>query len=111
MAPRQRRRSTLQQPANRIVVPVRFAAWLAGDLGASLEAMLARGLAPVPASRVSRLPRALLVEAGEEAGPLLEAVRRACGDLEASCEATYPAFYREMGPVWTGTLQAVFAHP
>ena len=28
---------------------------------------------------------------------------------EADVEEAYPVFHHEMGPVWTGTLQAVFA--
>lgn len=92
---------------SRIVVPVRYAAWLSGDLGRSLERSL-RVAIGVPDARVSRLPRALLVEADEEPGVLLEAVHRAALSLESSVQQAYPVFHHEMGPVWTGTLQAVF---
>lgn len=99
-----------KQPAirTRIVVPVRAAAWLSGDLGKSLERTLARAL-DVPGASVARLPRGFLVEAAEAPGPLLEAVHRAALALEEGVAAAYPVFHHEFGPVWTGTLQAVFA--
>lgn len=96
------------QPNSRIVVPVRYAAWLSGDLGRSLERTLQRSLDDLPRVKVTRLPRAFLVEAPEAPGPLLEAVHRAATDLESGAAAAYPVFHHEMGPVWTGTLQAVF---
>lgn len=93
---------------SRIVVPVRYAAWLSGDLGRTLERTLQHALDPLEEVKVSRLPRGFLVEANEAPGPLLEAVHRAALDLERGVEAAYPVFHHEMGPVWTGTLQAVF---
>jgi hypothetical protein len=90
------------------VVPVRYAAWLAGDLGRSLERTLQNALEGFAEARVSRLPRGFLVEASEAPGPLLEAVHNAAVDLEAGVAAAYPVFHHEMGPVWTGTLQSVF---
>jgi hypothetical protein len=96
---------------SRILVPVRYAAWLNGDLGRTLERTLQHALDPLDAVRVRRLPRGFLVEANEEPGPLLEAVHRAAVELEQGAEAAYPVFHHEMGPVWTGTLQAVFAPP
>ncbi len=96
------------QPNNRIVVPVRYAAWLSGDLGRSLERTLQRNLHALADVKVTRLPRAFLVEAPESPGPLLEAVQRATVELEQGAAAAYPVFHHEMGPVWTGTLQAVF---
>lgn len=92
-----------------IVVPVRYAAWLAGDLGRTLERTLQAALAPAAEARVSRVAKGFLVESPEAAGPLLEAVHRAARELEADVQAAYPVFHHEMGPVWTGTLQAVFA--
>jgi hypothetical protein len=104
-------RSQHASPSNatKIVVPVRYAAWLAGDLGRSLERTLGSALAPHMEVRVSRLPRGFLVESMEAAGPLLEAVHNAALELEAGVEAAYPVLHHDMGPVWTGTLQAVFA--
>lgn len=99
----------MASPANKIVVPVRYAAWLAGDLGRSLERTLQAAIAPHAEARVSRVPRGFLVESPEAPGPLLEAVHRAALQLEAGVEVAYPVFHHEMGPVWTGTLQAVFA--
>ena len=93
-------------PSCRIVLPVRYAAWLSGDLGRSLERTLQRALGGD--ARVTRLPRGFLVEAHEAPGPLLEAVQRAAVELEHGAAAAYPVFHHEMGPVWTGTLQAVF---
>ena len=98
-------------PTSKIVLPVRYAAWLSGDLGRSLERTLQHALDPLEDVKVSRLPRGFLVEANEDPGPLLEAVHRAALDLERGVEAAYPVFHHEMGPVWTGTLQAVFEPP
>jgi hypothetical protein len=93
----------------RILVPVRYAAWLAGDLGLDLTTQLQNGLGTVPALRITRLPRGFLVEADESMGPLVEQVAVAMGDLENGVQEAYPMFHAEMGPVWTGTLQAVFS--
>jgi hypothetical protein len=96
-------------PATKIVVPVRYAAWLAGDLGRTLERTLQSAIESYTPARVSRLPKGFLVESPEAPGPLLEAVHHAALALEAGVEEAYPVFHHEMGPVWTGTLQAVFA--
>lgn len=96
---------------SRIVVPVRYAAWLSGDLGRALQRTLQHALDPLEDARVTRTPRGFLVEASEAPGPLLEAVHRAALDLERGAEAAYPSIHHEMGPVWTGTLQAVFEAP
>jgi len=94
--------------SSKIIVPVRYAAWLSGDLGRIVERSLRQALGPLPRVRVSRMPRALLVEAAEAPGPLLEAVHRAAIDLERGVEEAFPVFHHELGPLWTGTLQAVF---
>jgi hypothetical protein len=101
--------TAIEEPS-KIVVPVRYAAWMAGDLGRALERGMAKALQGVPRVRVTRLPRALVVEADEAPGPLLEAVHRAAVELERGVEAAYPVFHHELGPVWTGTLQSVFPH-
>jgi hypothetical protein len=106
MAPRQHNPAI--QANARIVVPVRYAAWLAGDLGRTLERTLQHALDGVDDVRVSRMPRGFLVEAPEDPGPLLEAVHRAALDLEEGAAAAFPVFHHELGPVWTGTLQSVF---
>ena len=98
-------------PTSTIVVPVRYAAWLNGELGKTLERTLQHALDPLDQVRVSRLPRGFLVQANEDPGPLLEAVHRAALELEEGVEAAYPVFHHELGPVWTGTLQAVFERP
>jgi hypothetical protein len=112
MAPRRRPDASLPTAATattaRIVLPVRYAAWLSGDLGRSLERTLQQALGPLAGVKVTRLPRAFLVEATEAPGPMLEAVQRAAVELEAGAAAAYPVFHHELGPVWTGTLQAVF---
>jgi len=96
--------------ATRIVVPVRFSAWLNGDIGLTLQRKLQAAIADERVvAKVTRLPRGFLVESGEAAGPLLEAVHHAALTLEAGVEAAYPVFHHQIGPVWTGTLQAVFA--
>lgn len=92
----------------RILMPVRYAAWLNGDLGLTLQRTLQAALDPLGPVKVTRLPRAFLVEADEAPGPLLEAVQRAAKELERGASAAYPVFHHEFGPVWTGTLQAVF---
>ncbi len=96
------------QPKSRVLIPVRYAAWLSGDLGRELENTLLHSLEHLDDIRVTKLPRGLLVEADEASGPLLEAVHRAVTELEAAVRAAYPVFHHEMGPVWTGTLQSVF---
>ncbi len=93
---------------SRILVPVRYAAWLSGDLGKSLEKNLRIGLDNLHGVRIQRLPRGFLVEADESPGPFMEAVHHAVQELEAGVAAAYPVFHHEMGPVWTGTLQVVF---
>ncbi len=95
--------------ASRVLAPVRYAAWLAGDLGKDLTDQLTNGLMPIPGIRVTRLPRGFLVEADESMGPLVEQVARAMEELEEGVQERYPMFHTEMGPVWTGTLQAVFS--
>jgi hypothetical protein len=112
MADRQPASSPTSDPAvSKIVLPVRYAAWLSGDLGRTLERTLQHSLDPLDEVRVTRLPRGFLVQANEAPGPLLEAVHRAAVDLERGVEAAYPVFHHELGPVWTGTLQAVFDAP
>jgi hypothetical protein len=100
------RRTSTPSSHSKVVVPVRYAAWLAGDLGRTLERTLQASLDGQ--ARVTRLPRAFLVESTEAPGPLLEAVHRATLELETGIQAAYPIFHHEMGPVWTGTLQCVF---
>lgn len=104
---RKRAAAAIEPPA-RIVVPVRYAAWLNGDIGRLLERDLQQRLDDVPDAKVTRLPRAFLVEAHEAPGPLLEAVHRAATGLERGAATAYPVFHHELGPVWTGTLQSVF---
>jgi hypothetical protein len=94
----------------RIVVSVRYAAWLTGDLGRDAERGLLHALANRDA-RVSRLPRGLLVEAPESPGVLLEAVHRAALVMESRLRDAHPNIYYEMGPAWSGTLQVVFDPP
>jgi len=91
----------------KILMPVRYSAWLSGELGKQLFEQLQEAMSAMGAT-VTRLPRGLLVEADECAGPLLEATARAAEDLEDAVAERYPVFWHEMGPVWTGTLQAVF---
>lgn len=92
----------------KILAPVRYSAWLSGDLGRELTRQLEHATAGLAEARVTRLARGFLVEADEDAGPLLEAVAHAMRELERGVAARYPVFHQEMGPVWTGTLQAVF---
>lgn len=89
-------------------MPVRYSAWLSGDMGRVLENTMATALAAFDGLSITKLPRAFLIEAREEPGPFLEAVLRAAKDLELGVEENYPVFHHEMGPVWTGTLQSVF---
>jgi hypothetical protein len=94
----------------KVLVPVRYAAWLAGELGERLQRQLQTAMDPMEAV-VTRLPRAFLVAAQETPGVLLEAVHRAVAELELAVEQAYPVFHHEMGPLWTGTLQSVFPAP
>ncbi len=102
-------RAMTMAPATKIVVPLRYSAWLNGDMGRALEHMVESSLNEFPDLSITKLPRAFLVEAHEEAGPFLEAVHRAALQLEERVAATYPVLHHELGPVWTGTLQCVFA--
>ncbi len=95
-------------PTAKVVLPVRYSAWLSGDMGRALERTLENALSDFAGLRITKLPRAFLIEAHEEAGPMLEAVYRAAVTMERGVETTYPVFHHEMGPVWTGTLQSVF---
>ncbi len=92
----------------RIFAPVAYSAWMGGDLGDELERMVRISLDRLPCALISRLPRGFIVEANEDAGPLVEAVHAAMRDLEQAVSKGYPVFHREMGPVWSGTLQVVF---
>lgn len=94
--------------ACKILVPVRYAAWLSGEMGQVLQTQMENGVGGLPESRVTRMPRGFLVEAEEADGPFLEAVRHAVAELEEAVQARYPVFWREMGPVWSGSLQALF---
>ncbi len=95
----------------RILIPIRYAAWLAGELGKTLDAELKRQLKGLDELAVTRLPRGFLVETKEVEGITVERVARTMAELEASVKERYPVFHHEMGPVWTGTLQIVFASP
>ena len=102
------RNRTPKKDTTKVLVPVRYAAWLNGDIGRALERTMLAALEPLGDVRVTRLPRAFLVECDEAPGPFLEAVHRATLELEAGVEAAYPVLHHEMGPIWTGTLQCVF---
>jgi hypothetical protein len=111
MAPQPSPAPAAASASSKILLPVRYSAWLSGDLGKTLERTLQHALDPLEDVKIIRLPRGFLVQANEDPGPLLEAVHRAALDLEKGVEAAYPVFHHEMGPVWTGTLQAVFDPP
>ncbi len=93
---------------SRILIPIRYAAWLSGDLGRTISQDLETTLSVLPGLRITRLPRGIMIEADEAPGPMVEVVHRGMADLEASVARRYPVFHHEMGPVWTGTLQVVF---
>ena len=109
VASRLAQRKTQHLQTAKIVMPLRYAAWLSGDMGRALEGMLQKALEDFAGVRITYLPRAFLVEALEEPGPFLEAVYRAAVELEQGVTARYPVLHHEIGPVWTGTLQSVFA--
>ena len=92
----------------RILVPVRYSAWLSGELGKNLYESLQREIKDLPEVAVTRLPRGFLVETRECEGVTVERVARAVSALEAGVRERYPVFHTEMGPVWTGTLQVIF---
>jgi hypothetical protein len=93
---------------SRILVPVRFSAWLTGGLGQVLEETLRGALVDLPGAGVTRLPRGFLVDFEECEGPAVECVARAVGTLEDAVAKQYPVFHAEMGPVWTGSLQVIY---
>ena len=92
----------------RILVPVRYSAWLAGELGKNLYESLQREIKDLPEVQLTRLPRGFLVETKECEGVTVERVARAVSALESGVKERYPVFHHEMGPVWTGTLQVIF---
>lgn len=93
---------------SRILVPIRYSAWLCGELGKQITEFLQHRIKDLPEVEVTRLPRAFLVSSKECDGVMLERVRDAVQDIEIDVAHRYPVFHHEMGPVWTGTLQAVF---
>jgi hypothetical protein len=102
---------TMRTPTCKIAVPVRLPSWLTGDLGKSIERTLRDPLRKLPSLRLTRLPRGFLIEAYEAPGPLLEAVYYAVVELEVRTKHAFPVLYHDLGPIWTGTLQAVFETP
>lgn len=92
---------------SRILVPVRYAAWLSGELGRRIESTLRAGLEAIPDLRLTRMPRGFLVEGDEEMGPLVEATAATVRDVEDAVAEAYPVFHHEMGPLWGGTLQVL----
>lgn len=99
---------TMKTPTCKIAIPIRLPSWLTGDLGNSIEQTLRGLLHELRGLQVTRLPRGFVIEAIEAPGPLMEAVYRAVAELEERVEEAFPVLHVEMGPVWTGTLQAVF---
>ncbi len=93
---------------SRILVPIRYAAWLSGDLGRRLERDLRHGLGGVPGLRVLRIAGGFLVEAEEDPGPLTAAVFHAVEVLQDGVRQAYPMLTHELGSLWEGTLQVVF---
>lgn len=93
---------------SRILVPIRYAAWLSGDLGRRLERDLRHGLGAVPGADVLRIAGGFLVEADEDPGPFVAAVFRAVTEMDDGIARTYPVFHHELGSLWEGTLQVVF---
>ncbi len=93
---------------SRILVPIRYSAWLSGDLGRSIHQDIQASLQTLAGLRVTRMPRGFLIEADEDPGPMLEVVHAGIADVERAVAQRYPVFHHEMGPLWTGTLQVVF---
>ena len=91
----------------RILVPVRYSAWLSGDLGKNLTDDLRKALSGLHELRLTRLPRGFLIETKECIGPAVEAVARALTEVEEIVAKRYPVFHHEMGPVYTGTVQVI----
>jgi hypothetical protein len=94
---------------SRIIVPVKLAAWLTGDIGQQVEKILVSGLGNMIDVKTTRMVRGIMVEADETPGVLLEAVKRAVDRLEVQVAKQYPVFHHELGPVWTGSLQAIWS--
>jgi hypothetical protein len=94
-----------------IAVPVRLPSWLTGDLGKCIEQTFRGLLRDLPRVALMRVARGFVVESYEAPGPFLEAVHRAVMELEVRVEEAFPVLYHELGPVWAGSLQAVFPAP
>lgn len=98
-----------------VLVPVRYSAWLAGDLGKELTRLMESEL---PRSKVTRLARGFLVEAEQDPtephetpGMLADNAIYAARQMETAVASEYPIFHKEMGPVWTRTVQVVVEDP
>lgn len=90
-----------------VLLPVRYAAWLSGDLGRTIEGHVKTALKDVRGVETTRLPRGILVVAPELPGVLAEKCMRACDEVQAQVAVAYPVFSHEMGPVWTGVVSIV----
>ena len=94
---------------DQILMPVRYAAWLAGEFGEQILEFMQNELKQLPDINVQKLHRGLLIQSSEAIGPFTEQVGLAAKALEADVAKQFPVFHREMGPVWTGVLQVVFS--
>ncbi len=101
----------------RMIIPVRYSAWMTGDIGAFLTDYLADrttkelrllGAGPKTEARPSRLNRGIVLECDEAPGVFMTATRTAVEAMEREVASRYPVLHHEMGGVWTGTIQAAF---
>ena len=92
---------------SKAVVPVRYSAWLGGDLGQILQGTLQDFLRPLPRVTVTPAVRGFVVEAAVTPAALLEAVHPAVLALEDAVVKAFPVFYQEFGPVWTGSISVI----
>lgn len=95
---------TQEQRASRILIPVRYSAWLSGELGQQMAAQMEGHFSDLG---ITRMPRGFLVEGETALGTLVERVVEATAAVEEHVAQTYPVFHRETGPVWAGVMNVV----
>jgi hypothetical protein len=98
---------TPASPPSRVVMRVRYSAWLNGDLGREITSHVKAALKDQAGLRLDRLPGGLVVEADEAPGVLVEAVMRAATVAEAAIAKIHPVFVHEMGGVWAGAYTVI----
>lgn len=95
--------------SSKILIPIRYAAWLNAEVGSTLHDLITEYLKDLSDLKVTRLPRAFCIDTTTKISQSVDIVHQAATKMEDAMKKQYPPYHRDMGPVWTGTLQVVFA--